>query len=492
MTETRKLAAILAADVVGYSRLMGGDGAGGASIARRRLRSSRARAATSSKTTGDGLLIEFPSVVAAVECAIGIQKLMIERNAGTPQDKRMLYRIGVNLGDVLIDGDDILGDGVNIAARLEGLCEPGGVLISGTAYDHVRGRIDADFVDLGEKDLKNIARPVRVHAVRIGPGSATPAPAGLRARETGPAAPLDRRPALRQYRRRSRTGLFCRRRHREPDHRPFADERDAGDRAKHCFQLQGQAGRPQTDRTRAQHTLRARRQRPALGQSYAGQCPAHRRRERQSSLGGAVRQTAWPISSTCRTKSSPASRTRSTPQLIIAEARRAERAPSPDSMDLYFQGMSAYNRGLTPDRLSEARRLFERALALDPEHTSTRLSDRRGLGRRSAGVGSFVDRCDGRRWLRPKSKLTKALSSVADHPRGTFVRWDLSRYMTPGAPREGIAECEHALALDRNLAARPRHSSDVVRSLSVAPKRRRLTSLRPCASARGIHWLTPG
>ena len=102
------------------------------------------------KTMGDGLLLEFPSVVAAVECAIAIQKLMVEGNAETPEAKRIVYRIGVNLGDVLIEGDDILGDGVNIAARLEALCEPGGVMISGAAYEHIRGRIDAAFVDLGE------------------------------------------------------------------------------------------------------------------------------------------------------------------------------------------------------------------------------------------------------------------------------------------------------------------------------------------------------
>jgi TolB-like protein len=107
-------------------------------------------------------------VVAAVECAIAIQTLMVERNADTPEDKRILYRIGVNLGDVLIEGDDILGDGVNIAARLEGLCEPGGVLISGTAYYHVCGKIDAHFVDLGDKDLKNVVRPVRVYALNTG------------------------------------------------------------------------------------------------------------------------------------------------------------------------------------------------------------------------------------------------------------------------------------------------------------------------------------
>ena len=119
------------------------------------------------KTMGDGVLLEFPSVVAAVECAIRMQQQMAERNAVVPEARRILYRIGVNLGDVLIDGEDILGDGVNIAARLEFICEPGGVCISGSAFDHVRGRIEADFVDLGDKALKNIARPVRAYALGV-------------------------------------------------------------------------------------------------------------------------------------------------------------------------------------------------------------------------------------------------------------------------------------------------------------------------------------
>src|ERR1700734_4153003 len=101
---------------------------------------------------------------------------MTERNADKPEAKRIVYRIGVNLGDVLIEGDDILGEGVNIAARLESLCEPGGVLISSTAHDHVRGKVDVDFVDLGEKALKNIARPVRAYAVKITAPSAAPTP----------------------------------------------------------------------------------------------------------------------------------------------------------------------------------------------------------------------------------------------------------------------------------------------------------------------------
>src|ERR1700684_2391870 len=169
MTGTRKLAAIMAVDVVGYSRLMGEDEAGPAQAVREHREAARPIVAGLGgrivKTMGDGLLLEFPSVVAAVECAIAIQKLMAECNAGTPEDKRIVYRIGINLGDVLIEGDDILGDGVNIAARLEGICEPGGVLISGTAFDHVRGKIDAHFVDLGDKDLKNVVRPVRVYGL---------------------------------------------------------------------------------------------------------------------------------------------------------------------------------------------------------------------------------------------------------------------------------------------------------------------------------------
>ncbi len=188
MTATRRLAAILAADVVGYSRLMGEDEAGTALSVREHREAARPVVAGFGgrivKTTGDGLLLEFPSVVAAVECAIAIQKLMVERNAETAEAKRIIYRIGVNLGDVLIEGDDILGDGVNIAARLEGLCEPGGVLISGAAYEHIRGRIDAEFVDLGEKDLKNIARPVRTYALAIGAPSALSST--LAASPTGP------------------------------------------------------------------------------------------------------------------------------------------------------------------------------------------------------------------------------------------------------------------------------------------------------------------
>ena len=169
MTAARRLAAILAADVVGYSRLMGEDEAGTAKIVRERREAAgqivRAFGGRLVKTTGDGVLLEFPSVVAAVESAILIQKMMAERNEAVPEAKRILYRVGVNLGDILIDDDDILGDGVNVAARLEGICDPGAICLSEDAWRQARGRIEAEFVDLGEQSLKNIAHPVRAYAL---------------------------------------------------------------------------------------------------------------------------------------------------------------------------------------------------------------------------------------------------------------------------------------------------------------------------------------
>jgi adenylate cyclase len=165
----RRLAAILAADVAGYSRLMGADEAGTAQALREHLAAITPIVTSHGgrvvKTTGDGVLLDFSSIVAAVECAAAIQQLMAERNAELPQDRQMLFRIGVNLGDVLIEGEDILGDGVNIAARLEGIAEPGGICISDDAYRQVQGKVAAQFVDSGEQQLKNISRPVRAYRV---------------------------------------------------------------------------------------------------------------------------------------------------------------------------------------------------------------------------------------------------------------------------------------------------------------------------------------
>ncbi len=163
----RRLAAIVSADVVGYSRLMGVDEVGTLN-ALRTHRSELIDPLISDhggrivKTMGDGLLLEFPSVVDATQCVIEVQQGMAERNVEVDEDRRITFRIGVNLGDIIIEGEDILGDGVNIAARLQEIAEPGGVAISGRVHDDVRDRLDAGFADTGEKNLKNITRPVRV------------------------------------------------------------------------------------------------------------------------------------------------------------------------------------------------------------------------------------------------------------------------------------------------------------------------------------------
>src|SRR5271157_5011766 len=185
MAETRKLAAILVADVVGYSRLAGADE--DRTLARLRgLRSDLIDPAIAAhhgrivKRTGDGSLIEFRSVVDAVRCAIEVQNGLVERNAGVPQERRIEFRVGIHLGDVVEEADgDLMGDGVNIAARLEGVCEPGGLCLSEDAYRQVRDRMKESFVDLGEKSLKNIARPVRVFALSVEaapPAARPPAP----------------------------------------------------------------------------------------------------------------------------------------------------------------------------------------------------------------------------------------------------------------------------------------------------------------------------
>src|SRR5712664_735347 len=178
----RRLAAILAADVAGYSRLMGADEEGTLErlkVLRRELvdpkiAEHRGRIV---KTTGDGLLVEFASVVDAVRCAVAVQQAMPERNASVAADNRIELRIGINLGDVIVEGDDLSGDGVNIAARIEALADAGGVFVSNTVHDQVRDRLPFVFEDLGEQQVKNIARPVRVYRVR--PGSPLPNPPPL-------------------------------------------------------------------------------------------------------------------------------------------------------------------------------------------------------------------------------------------------------------------------------------------------------------------------
>jgi adenylate cyclase len=163
----RRMAAIMAADVVGYSRLMGADEEGTLADlkAHRRelvdpkIKQHRGRIV---KTTGDGMLVEFASPVEAVRCAVEIQRGMVSRNVNVPENKRIVFRTGINLGDVIAEKGDLFGDGVNVAARLETLCEPGGVAISRSVREQIRDKLPLAFEDVGEHEVKNIARSVRV------------------------------------------------------------------------------------------------------------------------------------------------------------------------------------------------------------------------------------------------------------------------------------------------------------------------------------------
>ena len=451
MTETRKLAAILAADVVGYSRLMGEDEAGTARAVREHREAAAPLVASKGgrivKTTGDGLLIEFPSVVAAVECAIAIQKLMAERNAGTPEDKRILYRIGVNLGDVLIEDDDILGDGVNIAARLEGICEPGGVFISGAAYEHVRGRVEAHFLDLGEKDLKNIARPVRVYA--IGTGSEGPASA------PSASAPNEQEPP--------RLSIVV---------LPFANL--GGDPEQEHF-VDGVTDSLTTDLSRiggsfvigrnTAFTYKGRRvDLKQIGRELniryilegSVQRAGARMRVNVQLIDAERGKHLWaerfdkPLADLFDMQDEIVARLAGAlnTELIAAEARRAEQSPNPDSIDLTFQGWAWWNKGVTADNLAEARRLFERAAALDPANVMGLV----GIASVNLAVATvFLPDDRAARIAAAEESLTKALSLAPENAIAHLLLGVVQ--MHTDRALQGIRSCERALDLDRNLAA---------------------------------------
>ena len=451
MTAARRLAAILAADVVGYSRLMGEDEAGTARAVREHREAAHPIVASHGgrivKTTGDGLLLEFPSVVATVECAIAIQKLMVERNAGMPEAKRIVYRIGVNLGDVLIEGDDILGDGVNIAARLEGLCEPGGVLISGTAYDHVRGKIDAHFVDLGDKDLKNVVRQVRVYALNTGSELSQTAVSAFEPGRRGP-------PRL------SIVVLPFANMGGDPEHEPFVD---------------GVTESLTTDLSRirgavviARNTAFTYKGKPldakTIGRELnvryllegSVQRSGNRMRVNVQLIDAETVNHLWaerfdkPLADLFDMQDEIVARLAGAlnAQLIAAEARRAEKAPTPDSMDYYFQGLAWFNRGATPGNLAQARSFFDRALSADPHNIEALIRSARLDVREGA---NFFVTDPIAAFAAAEAKLTKALSSVPDHARGHRLLGYVE-ILTKRA-EQGIAECERALELDRNLAS---------------------------------------
>ena len=412
MGETRKLAAILCSDVVGYSRLAGAD----EDRILARLRALRSDLIDPTiavhhgrivKRTGDGSIVEFRSVVDAVRCAIEVQNAMVERNAGVPEDRRIVFRIGIHLGDVVEESDgDLMGDGVNIAARLEGIAEPGAICLSEDAYRQVKGRLDLAVIDLGPTQLKNIAEPIRAYSLQVGvPAQAKPATeakppepkkrsmlaslvagivalvvvaggawyflAGNRAapvvanRARRGRASLHRRAALHQSLRRSCPGLFRRRHHRKSHHRSLAHPQQLRHRAQHGLHLQGQNHRRQGDRQGARRSLCARRLGAARPEPGARQRPADRRRNPARISGPTASRKTSPTCSSCRIE--VVARLANSAGFRTGQGgsakRRAHPQPRRDRSDHARLGFAdALLPKRTKDKINAARALFEQAL----------------------------------------------------------------------------------------------------------------------------------
>ena len=391
MAGTRKIAAILVADVVGYSRLAGADE--DRTLARLRgLRSDLIDPAIDAhrgrvvKRTGDGILLEFRSVVDAVRCAIEVQNGMVERNAGLPPERRIEFRVGIHLGDVVEEADgDLMGDGVNIAARLEGVCEPGAICVSEDAYRQVKGRLDLAVTDLGPTQLKNIAEPIRLYSLEVGaPARAKPAPA-LSPEKSAP-------PRL------SMVVL------------PFANI-GGGDPEQEHF-VDGVTESLTTDLSRirgafviARNTAFTYKGKPLDAKTIGRELNVRYMLEGSVQRAGARMRVnvqlidaetgnhLWaerfdkPLTDLFDMQDEIVARLANAlnAQLLAAEARRAEKAPNPNSMDLHFQGLAWLNKGLIPGNVAQARGFFDRASPPIPT-MSTRSLDRRSRTQSKAQV----------------------------------------------------------------------------------------------------------
>jgi TolB-like protein/class 3 adenylate cyclase len=451
--ETRKLAAILVADVVGYSRLAAADE--DRTLARLRgLRSDLIDPAIAAhhgrivKRTGDGSIIEFRSVVDAVRCAIEVQNGMVERNAGVSPDNRIEFRVAIHLGDVVEESDgDLMGDSVNIAARLEGVCEPSGIVLSGAAYEQARDRLKETFVDLGEKTLKNIARPVPVYALRLDSASAAP-PAKAPA------------PERREPPRLSIVVL------------PFANI--GGDPEQDYF-VDGVTESLTTDLSRISGAFVIARNTAFTYKGKAGDVKQiGRDLNVRYVLEGSVQRSGnrirvnvqlvetdtgvhlWaerfdkPVADLFDMQDEIVSRlaNRLGQELARVEAARAGRSANPDSMDHYFLGLAHLNKGPTTEFLGKARSHFDRALDLDPENVDAL------VGRAQVDVTAVAD------WL-SEDRAGRLRSAEADLGKALRLRpGNAHAHAVLGWARmysnralQGIAECERALAIDPNVAA---------------------------------------
>jgi TolB-like protein/class 3 adenylate cyclase len=453
MTEARKLAAILVSDIVGFSRLAGADE--DRILARlRALRSDlidptisvhRGRVV---KRTGDGSIVEFRSVVDAVRCAIELQQGLIERNAGVPPERRIEFRVGIHLGDVVEESDgDLMGDGVNIAARLEGIAKPGAICLSEDAYRQVKGRLDLMVSDLGHTELKNIAEPIRVYSLELGSGAqAKPAPNVPPAEKTAP----------------PRLSIVV---------LPFASL--GGDAEQEHF-VDGVTENLTTDLSRitnafvvARNTAFTYKGKPVEAKQIGRDLNVRYILEGSIQRGGSRMRVnvqlidaitgnhLWadrfdkPMADLFDMQDEIVSQLANQlrPELIAAEALRAEREANPDSMDLYFQGVQWFNKGAIQN-IERAQAFFERAMALDPTNIDALV----GAARADVLLGAVYTNDERPQRLAAAEALL--IKGITIAPRNYWAHlWLGFVLILSNRASRAIGELERALTLNRNLGA---------------------------------------
>jgi len=450
MTQTRRLAAILAADVAGYSRLIGANESGTlqalktirAGLIDPKIVAHNGRLV---KTTGDGLLVEFSSLVDALWCATEVQTGMAQWNAGPPADKRIDFRIGINMGDIVVEDGDIFGDGVNVAARLEALAEPGGICVSARVQEDAAGKLDLAFEDMGEQQLKNIARPVRVYAWRSEGIADSPTASAT--------SPVSRSPPVAP--RLSIVVLPFANLSNDPDQQYFADgvsEDVTTDLSRlpgmlvisrnTAFTYQGkrvdtkQIGRELCVRYVLEGSVRRlANQIRVNAQLIDAENDTHLWAER---FNGDT-SDLFALQDEITTRIAVALNL----QLVGAEAARA--TEHPDALDYILQARAALLKPPTREICSEQISFYERALALDPDSVEAQSGMASALASRVLAHMTDTVEAD---VLRAENLATRALAASPNSPLPHFAKGQLLRAQRRFA--EAIPEYETVLALDRN------------------------------------------
>ena len=458
MPAIRRLAAILAADVAGYSRLMGADEEG----THERLKAHRHELVDPKisehsgrivKTTGDGMLVEFASIVDAVRCATELQRAMIDREVDMPENSRIRFRIGINLGDIIVDGDDIFGDGVNVAARLEALSEPGGICISRMVRDQIRDKLAFAFEDLGEQSVKNIVRPVRVYAFRPEAIADLSAPNVL-------SSPLILQPAVAP--RLSIVVLPFANLGNDPEQQYFADgitEDLTTDLSRLADMFVISRNTAFTYQDKRVDTKQIGRE---LSVRYVLEGSVRRSgtqvRVNAQLIDAATDAHLWAqrfdghVTDLFAVQDEITSRiaVALNRQLVTAEASRT--AEQPDALDCILRGRAVMNKPNARETHAEAVSLFERALALDPQSVQARSYLAQAL------AGRVLNNMTGSRAAdinRAEELIAQALAQSPEHPQAHFAKGQMLRI--ENRHDEAIAEYEISLAFNRNLVAAYSH-----------------------------------